>query len=286
MKHTILISTLIALICCGAQRPEQTGMSSLPTVEITTDIANEIEIGLAGRGEIVIDWGDGSEPVTVRPRDLDLLGDFILDRFSHTYAPDYNIKTIVITGDFTGLDIFGFQATELCLNGITALKYLDCTYNHLTSLDVSKNSALTELYCYENRLTALDVSGNPELVELNCSANSLTELDVSGNPALTVLECAVNALTTLDVSKNIALTELSCNHNQITSLGVSVFPELTSLVCSGNKLDAHAISAILSKLPAINEEGKYREVWYDGNPGTAAADASIAAAKGWRVFGT
>jgi len=55
----------------------------------------------------------------------------------------------------------------------TALQYLYCFGNQLTSLDVSKNSALTELYCDNNKLTSLDVSKNTALTELNCANNKI-----------------------------------------------------------------------------------------------------------------
>ena len=53
----------------------------------------------------------------------------------------------------------------------TGLTTLDCSYNKLSSFDVSKNSALTELYCTGNLLTALDVSKNIALTNLNCTNN-------------------------------------------------------------------------------------------------------------------
>ncbi len=37
---------------------------------------------------------------------------------------------------------------------LTALTYLDCSYNQLTALYLSMNTALTELYCYKNKLDA------------------------------------------------------------------------------------------------------------------------------------
>ena len=51
----------------------------------------------------------------------------------------------------------------------TALTYLNCHYNQLTSLDVSKNTALTYLDCRSNQLTSLDVSKNTVLTDLECS---------------------------------------------------------------------------------------------------------------------
>ena len=88
----------------------------------------------------------------------------------------------------------------------TALTRLYCGKNHLTTLDVSKNTSLIVLRCYDNWLTSLDVSGSTALTYLACGVNQLTKLDVSKNTALTYLSCSANQLTKLDVSKNTALT--------------------------------------------------------------------------------
>jgi trimeric autotransporter adhesin len=45
--------------------------------------------------------------------------------------------------DLTGIEAF------------TALTYLSCGYNQLTSLNVSQNTALTYLECWYNQLTSL-----------------------------------------------------------------------------------------------------------------------------------
>ena len=96
----------------------------------------------------------------------------------------------------------------------------------MTSIDVSDKSiadltgiehftALTYLACTGNQLTSLDVSGCTALTRLYCSSNQLTSLDVSGCTALTLLSCNSNQLTSLDVSKNTALWTLYCYSNQI-----------------------------------------------------------------------
>ena len=118
----------------------------------------------------------------------------------------------------------------------TALIYLDCYNNQLTSLDVSHNLVLTELYCFENQLTSLNVSECPALTYLSCDENQLTSLDVSHNLALTELHCSYNQLTTLDVSQNIALTSLWCHYNQLTSLDLSQNTALIGLLCWNNRL--------------------------------------------------
>ncbi|MCH7534283.1 MAG: T9SS type A sorting domain-containing protein [Bacteroidetes bacterium] len=115
--------------------------------------------------------------------------------------PDANFKAVLVAditintnGDgeiqvseasaFTGtMDLMAKFITDLTgIEAFTALTWLDCTYNFITSLDVSTCTALTTLYCFENSLTSLDVSNNTALITLSCSGNLLTSLDVrNGN---------------------------------------------------------------------------------------------------------
>ena len=70
------------------------------------------------------------------------------------------------------IDCIGLNISNL--NGIeafTALTYLLCDDNKLTSLDVSKNTALTYLSCNYNQLTSLDLSKNTALTYLECEGN-------------------------------------------------------------------------------------------------------------------
>ena len=100
-------------------------------------------------------------------------------------------------------EIAGVKEITISNKGVTSLKgvehftalyYLSCYYNKLTTLDVSKNTALEYLYCYNNQLTALDVSKNTALKNLKCYKNQLTTLDVSKNKKLTQLHCYGNAI--------------------------------------------------------------------------------------------
>ena len=140
-----------------------------------------------------------------------------LNRVTELYVDHANIK------ELTGIELF------------PNLDKLDCKYNNLTRLDVSKNTKLTKLYCESNQLTGLDLSKNTALTELDCALNQLTGLDLSKNTALTVLYCESNHLTSLDLSKNTELTKLYCALNQLTSLDLSKNTALTILGCSGNK---------------------------------------------------
>ena len=142
----------------------------------------------------------------------------------------------------TRLDVSGTyenRGTLTSLQGIEyfeSLTYLNCIYNQLTSLDVSRNTALTELRCDGNQLTALDVSRNTALTLLLCSENRLTSLDVSPLTELKHLSCYSNLLKTLDLSRNTKLIHLNCISNELTSLDVSQNTTLTELWCYGNQL--------------------------------------------------
>jgi len=177
-----------------------------------------------------------------------------------TYVPDDNFEQAlidegyddalddsVLTADISGitsLDVSHDSISDLTgIEDFTALMYLNCQHNDLTSLDVSNNTALTVLSCQHNDLTSLNVNTNTALTELSCSNNQLTSLDVSANTALTFLSCGDgNQLTSLNVSSNTVLTELHCANNQLTSLDVSANTALTDLSCANNQLTSLDVS--------------------------------------------
>ena len=141
----------------------------------------------------------------------------------YTFVPDDNFEQALIAlgyddtlddyvvtdsiSSVTSLVVYNEGISDLTgIEGFTALTYLNCNGNELTSLDVSSNTALTAMDCGSNQLTSLDVSSNTSLTTLDCDNNSLTSLDLSS--ALTSLYCRHNSFTILDVSANTALTDL------------------------------------------------------------------------------
>ena len=167
--------------------------------------------------------------------------------------------------DLTGIELF------------PNLDKLDCKYNNLTRLDVSKNTKLTKLYCESNQLTGLDLSKNTALTELDCALNQLTGLDLSKNTALTVLYCESNHLTSLDLSKNTELTELNCQDNQLTSLDLSKNTALTKLYCALNQLTSLDLSKNTA-LTILGCSGNKRQITVD-----EAGQFDLSALKGFDV---
>lgn len=149
-----------------------------------------------------------------------------IDIDGNGYLSESEIKTIN--------NLFVEEMNIADLKGVeyfTALTFLPCGYNNLTTLDVSNNTALESLLCHENNLTELDLSKNTTLKTLLCQSNNLTTLDVSKNTALGALYCDHNNLTTLDVSNNTALEQLNCAKTNLTMLDVSKNTALKDFHC-------------------------------------------------------
>ena len=153
-----------------------------------------------------------------------------------------SLEGIQYFSNLTDLDCSWNQLISLDVSKNTKLTVLDCYGNQLTTLDVSKNTKLETLYFFQNHLTTLDVSKNTKLTKLSCYNNQLTTLNVSGCTHLTRLDCFRNRLTALDVSKNTQLEYLNCSYNQLTALDVSKNTQLTYLWCYENQLTTLDVS--------------------------------------------
>ena len=136
----------------------------------------------------------------------------------------------------TTLDCSFNLLSTLDLSKNTLLKSLQCNNNQLRTIDISKNSLLKAINCSKNTLHTLDPSQNTLLGSLVCGRNQLTTLDISKNTLLTLLDCSENELPTLNVSKNTLLEFLDCANSQQSSLNVSKNTMLKVLKCSGNSL--------------------------------------------------
>ena len=164
-------------------------------------------------------------------------------RISSLYLNPWDISYTIY--DLSGIEYFysltylncSYQKlTELDVSRNIALEFLYCAGNELSSLDVSHNTLLLYLLCHYNPLNTLDVSNNTALEYLDCDGVNLSILDVSKNTALNYLDCRDNSLTALDVSKNTVLEWLFCLDNQLTDLDVSNNTALELIYCSNNYL--------------------------------------------------
>jgi hypothetical protein len=127
--------------------------------------------------------------------------------------------------DLTGIEAF------------TQISELNCSFNQLSSLDISNNTNLTFLDCgYNSNISTLNVLNNTSLTYLHCGQNSISTLDLSNNISLETLFCFNNELTNLDVSLNTSLLILYCGGNQLTNLNITNNLSLIDLECGGSNI--------------------------------------------------
>ena len=238
---------------------------------------------------------------------------------NETTFPDENFRNWVLAqsygqdGMLTEEEIVRIKEINVISKSIKSLKgieffteltNLDCSWNQLPLLDVSKNTALKELNCQGNQLTELNLLKNIELEDLACNYNQLTSLDVSQNSALAILACIENQLTELDLSRNNLLKRLVCPYNQLTSinvsgctalesfrcagnklaeLDVSGCPALEDLICMSNQIKGEAMDALVESLPTVNR-GHWGVINHTNEQNVMTKlQVAVAKAKGWYV---
>ena len=153
-----------------------------------------------------------------------------------TGTPNDSVSTANIN-TITDLNVSNQDISDLTgIEDFSALTYLNCSKNNLSSLDLSTNLLLFSLDAAENQLAFLNVSNNINLKGLGCEDNQLTSLDISNNINLEELGCEDNQLTSLDVSNNMMLDNLFCSQNNITELDLSQCLVLDKLECFSNQL--------------------------------------------------
>ena len=153
-----------------------------------------------------------------------------------TGTPNGSVSTANIN-TVTDLNVSNQDISDLTgIEDFSALTYLNCSKNNLSSLDLSTNLLLFSLGAAENQLAFLNVSNNINLKGLSCEDNQLTSLDISNNINLEELGCNYNQLTSLDVSNNMILDNLFCSQNNITELDLSQCLVLEKLECLSNQL--------------------------------------------------
>jgi len=162
----------------------------------------------------------------------------LITEISCTYSGIQSLEGIQYCTALTFLDCCLNQLTTLDVSKNTKLEWLDCHHNQLATLDVSKNTHLKELLCGYNPLEVLNL-GNHDIISCDFSRSSLgssTKLKVISTK-LTHLDVCENKLQSLDVSECPALTKLDCIYNQLTTLNVSRNTLLEELNCDFNPLE-------------------------------------------------
>ena len=175
LKYLVIAALAVAAVlvssCGGGSGSSGSGNGkSSGKIKMTTEKGDDILFRLAGSGVATVDWGDGSEKVSLT------LNEYSVE-FKHTY-PSATIRGITINGDnVTKLECW--DITSLDVSRCTELTYLWCG-GQFTSLDLSKNTELTYLWC-GGQITSLDLSKNTALTNLNVL---FTKLDAAALNAM------------------------------------------------------------------------------------------------------
>ena len=202
-------------------------------------------------------------------------------RICETFFPDVNFRNYLMSQEYgrdgaltknelsnvTEMFVLGLDIQDLTgIEYFTALTWLNCNNNQLTSLDVSSCTELVKLNCNNNHLKSLDVSGCTKLEWLSCHDNQLTRLDVSKCTALKYLYCQKNLLKSLDVSGCTALGWLHCYENQLTSMDLSNCTSMMDFYYTNNNRTVHAVDnkVDLSILAADGFDVSRTKYWQGG----------------------
>ncbi len=119
--------------------------------------------------------------------------------------------------------------TTIDISSNTALDQLIGYYNFLTTLDVSQNSALQYLFVQGNQITNIELTTLVNLVELSISSNQIGEINLNNNINLLALNIGSNPIQSIDLSQNTSLWLLRIGNTGISNLDFSFVPNLTEL---------------------------------------------------------
>ncbi|CAA0189550.1 T9SS type A sorting domain-containing protein [Tenacibaculum maritimum] len=207
------------------------------------------------------------------------------------YIPDPNFKAYLIKNPFINTnnddEIQVTEATKYSeyiyipnreqseskkikdLTGIEAfinLTELNCNYNLISQLNLSKNTKLKRVHCSNNKLTSLNIGFNLVLEELYVDNNQITNLDTSN--ALNLIKLAVNSnqISTIDLSKNLKLKDFSCSNNQLTELSTIHNKNLEWLLCKNNQLTNLDLSGMRNLIVADCSNNQIADLTISNTP--------------------
>ncbi|MFL0108375.1 InlB B-repeat-containing protein [Tenacibaculum maritimum] len=172
----------------------------------------------------------------------------------YIYIPNREQSESKKIKDLTGIEAF-INLTEL-----------NCNYNLISQLNLSKNTKLKRVHCSNNKLTSLNIGSNLVLEELYVDNNQITNLDTSN--ALNLIKLAVNSnqISTIDLSKNLNLKDFSCSNNQLTELSTIHNKNLEWLLCKNNQLTNLDLSGMRNLIVADCSNNQIADLTISNTP--------------------
>ncbi len=172
--------------------------------------------------------------------------------------------------------------------GKRSLKYLDCSFNKIASLIFYNDTLLETLLCNNNEIKDIFIDNNKYLQVINCSFNSIPSLTIKKFNFLRELYCNDNNLTLLNINSNIALETLHCFNNKLKSLNCNNNVALTDVRVYGNLFTFSKFNDIMCSLPTIVGTQATFVPLYNPSDMLAyvfgSANSNIATEKSWNVI--
>lgn len=217
---------------------------------------------------------NGLEPQTVTvTQQGDIKIKFIDNNFENYLMSNFDTNRDGYISETEALNVYDIDCSNLQIKDITEIYYfknlnsLNCSYNQLESLDVSKNTKLYMLNCRTNQIKTLDISGCENLSIVYWVENPFEYVNIGKavistcyyHPDINVAACSYPVVRTtksslkvsgvvvkklgvgeniqfLDVSDCPLLETLYCEFNSLVELDLSNNPFLKKLGCKNNKL--------------------------------------------------
>ncbi|HLA56722.1 MAG TPA: leucine-rich repeat domain-containing protein [Flavobacterium sp.] len=153
-----------------------------------------------------------------------------------------NLQELICANGYITNGILYGNLHNLNVAGLANLKLLICSYNLLSTLDLTGCNNIETLNCDGvpnglGLLTSLNVNNLTNLKTLSCVFQQLTTLNVSNLTNLESLYVSYNHITNMDLTGLINLKNLDYTYNDLASLNLVNLPSLESLVCANNHLN-------------------------------------------------
>ena len=209
----------------------------------------------------------------------------------------------IISQGMSAIDISNAPALALLQADDNELKELDvkanplltgiyASFNHISSIDLSKNTAMRVLSMFNNglsgtldlsrmkNLSSIDIDNNNveslllpatnTLVSISCINNKLSAIDVAGRGGLRTMNITGNAVETLDLSGLSALEDLYAAENAITEVkSVADCRVIETFNVSYNKLTSVDISGAPSITSLYLQNNELESLSLENNPNIA-----------------
>jgi len=235
---------LLLLLCTGIAKAQIVNIpdTNFKNALLSADITNEIAFsnGIA----VKIDTNNDGEIQEIEAQAIDSLD----------IGPDIFFLSFEIA-DLTGIESFvnlkflncsGNLLTSLDVSSLTLLEKLLAAQPQLVSINVAGLTALTDLDLMNSEISSIDLTSLTSLVNLDLLGNNLTTIDLTGLVNLKRLTLGFNQLSSINLTNATSLEELRVDNNNLTELNLSSNNNLKSLDCGQNAIPSIDFSNLTS----------------------------------------